>query len=67
MPKAHYARNPEVPKGPRCKTFGSFTLAGEDEYPKTFLLKGQPCFGLKILSSDYEQSERIGRQPLVSG
>ncbi len=46
--KLWIAGNPEVPKGPWCKTFGSFTLAGEDEYPKTFLLKGQPCFGKQL-------------------
>jgi hypothetical protein len=39
------AENPQVPDGPWCKDFGSFKLAGAGKYPKTFLLKGQPCVG----------------------
>lgn len=42
------AGNPEVPDGPWCKDFGSFKLAGEGKYPKTFLTKDQPSFGAKL-------------------
>ncbi len=34
--------SPDVPDGPWYKDFGSFKLCGEGQYPKTFLLKGQP-------------------------
>ena len=40
---------PEVPQGEWCKDFGAFTLAGEGDIPKTFLMKGQPCKGKQIL------------------
>jgi hypothetical protein len=40
--------NPVVPDGSWCKDFGSFTLAGEGRYPKTFLSKDQPCIGERI-------------------
>lgn len=40
--------NPEVPHGPWCKDFGSFTLAGDGAIPRTFLMKGQPCKGKVI-------------------
>ncbi len=40
--------SPEVPKGRWYKDFGSFKLCGEGEYPKTFLLKGQPASGEEI-------------------
>lgn len=40
--------NPEVPVGPWCKDFGTFTLAGEGSLPKTFLMKGQPCRGRQV-------------------
>jgi hypothetical protein len=39
---------PEVPKGEWYKDFGSFKLCGEGEYPKTFLLAGQPATGQKL-------------------
>ncbi len=39
---------PEVPTGPWYKDFGSFKLCGEGEYPKTFLLAGQPAIGRKL-------------------
>jgi len=40
--------SPEVPDGRWYKDFGSFKLCGEGEYPKTFLLKGQPASGEEI-------------------
>jgi hypothetical protein len=40
--------NPEVPDGLWCKDFGSFKLAGEGKYPKTFLTKHQPCIGKNL-------------------
>lgn len=40
--------NPEVPDGPWCKGFGTFTLAGEGKFPKTFLTKHQLCAGQKL-------------------
>ena len=40
--------NPVVPEGSWRKNFGSFTLAGERRYLKTFLSKDQPCIGEKI-------------------
>jgi len=46
--KLWIAANPEVPEGPWCKDFNSFTLAGEGRYPKTFLKKTQPCAGKKL-------------------
>ena len=36
---------PEAPDGPWYKDFGSFKICGEGEFPKTFLLKGQPAKG----------------------
>ena len=36
---------PEAPDGPWYKDFGSFKICGEGQYPKTFLLKGQPARG----------------------
>jgi hypothetical protein len=36
---------PEAPAGPRYKDFGSFKICGEDEFPKTFLLRGQAAKG----------------------
>jgi len=41
-------RSPEVPKGAWYKDFGSFKLCGEGQYPKTFLLKGQPAHGEEV-------------------
>jgi hypothetical protein len=40
--------DPEVPDGPWWKDFGSFKLAGEGRYPKTFLTRDQPAFGQKL-------------------
>ena len=39
---------PEVPPGPWYKDFGSFKICGEGNYPKTFLLRGQPAVGEKL-------------------
>lgn len=39
---------PEVPEGPWYKDFGSFKLCGQGEFPKTFLLSGQPAVGRKL-------------------
>jgi len=39
---------PNVPEGPWYKDFGSFKLCGEGQYPKTFLLKGQPAHGEEV-------------------
>lgn len=36
---------PEAPDGSWYKDFGSFKICGEGEFPKTFLLKGQPAKG----------------------
>ena len=36
---------PEAPDGRWYKDFGSFKICGEGQYPKTFLLKGQPAKG----------------------
>jgi hypothetical protein len=46
--KQWIATDPEVPEGPWCKSFGSFTLAGEGKLPKTFLRRHQPCLGRKL-------------------
>lgn len=40
--------SPDVPEGRWYKDFGSFKLCGEGQYPKTFLLKGQPAHGEEI-------------------
>jgi len=40
--------NPEVPDDPWCKDFGSFKLAGEGRYPRTFLTRDQPCYGKRL-------------------
>ena len=39
---------PEAPDGPWFKDFGAFKVCGEGQYPKTFLLKGQPAKGQKL-------------------
>ena len=39
---------PDAPKGPWFKDFGSFKLCGEGKYPKTFLLRGQVARGKEI-------------------
>jgi hypothetical protein len=36
---------PEAPDGDWYKDFGSFKICGHGQYPKTFLLKGQPAKG----------------------
>ena len=41
-------RAPEAPDGPWFKDFGTFKVCGEGQYPKTFLLKGQPPKGQKL-------------------
>ena len=40
--------NPEVPEGEWYKDFGSFKVCGEEPYPKTFLLPGQPARGNQL-------------------
>ena len=40
--------DPEAPDGLWFKDFGSFKLCGEGQYPKTFLLKGQPARGQSL-------------------
>jgi hypothetical protein len=40
--------SPDVPEGRWYKDFGSFKLCGKGQYPKTFLLKGQPADGEKV-------------------
>jgi len=39
---------PEAPDGPWYKDFGSFKICGEGQYPKTFLLRGQPAKGKEL-------------------
>jgi hypothetical protein len=39
---------PVAPEGPWYKDFGSFKICGEGEYPKTFLLRGQPARGQRL-------------------
>jgi hypothetical protein len=39
---------PDVSEGHRYKDFGSFKLCGEGQYPKTFLLRGQPADGEEV-------------------
>ena len=39
---------PEAPEGLWYKDFGSFKICGQGQYPKTFLLKGQPAKGEKL-------------------
>ena len=36
---------PDAPDGPWYKDFDSFKVCGEGQFPKTFLLKGQPARG----------------------
>ena len=40
--------DPEVPDGPWYKKFKSFTLVGEDEFPKTFLTPGMTAKGKEV-------------------
>jgi hypothetical protein len=42
------ATNPEVPSGKWFKRFGSFTICGEGELVKTFLLPGQLPYGAEV-------------------
>ena len=42
------SHSPDVPNGPWYKDFGSFKLCGQRQYPKTFLLKGQPAHGEEV-------------------
>ena len=39
---------PEAPEGDWYKDFGSFKICGRGQYPKTFLLRGQPAKGQKL-------------------
>jgi hypothetical protein len=39
---------PEAPDGAWYKGFGSFKVCGEGEFPKTFLLRGQPARGRRL-------------------
>ena len=39
---------PDAPDGPWYKDFGSFKICGEGQYPKTFLLRGQPAKGQEL-------------------
>ena len=39
---------PDAPDGPWYKDFGSFRICGEGQYPKTFLLRGQPARGQQL-------------------
>src|SRR5437667_8983235 len=43
---------PDAPDGLWYKDFGSFKICGEGEFPKTFLLRGQPAKGEGSLSND---------------
>ena len=52
---------PDAPDGPWYKDFGSFKICGEGEFPKTFLLKGQPAkanCGIAIGCMDRQSSTR---------
>jgi hypothetical protein len=40
--------DPNVPEEDWYKDFGSFKLCGEGQYPRTFLLPGQPARGTKL-------------------
>ena len=40
--------DPEVPPGEWYKRFSTFTLAGEDEVPKTFLTPGMSPHGIEV-------------------
>ena len=39
---------PDAPDGPWYKDFGTFKVCGEGQYPKTFLLRGQPAKGEQL-------------------
>ena len=40
--------NPNAPDGLWYKDFGTFKICGEGQYPKTFLLRGQPAKGVEL-------------------
>jgi hypothetical protein len=40
--------DPEAPDGLWFKDFGSFEICGQGQYPKTFLLRGQPARGQEL-------------------
>ena len=46
--KAWRESDPEAPDGAWYKDFGSFKICGEGQFPKTFLLRGQPAKGEKL-------------------
>jgi len=54
MPKIRWSDLPPAlrdhlfSEGPWYKDFGSFKICGEGQYPKTFLLSGQPAKGEKL-------------------
>jgi len=39
---------PDAPEGEWYKDFGSFKICGHGQFPKTFLLRGQPAKGVKL-------------------
>ena len=39
---------PNAPEGEWYKDFGSFKICGHGQFPKTFLLRGQPAKGVKL-------------------
>jgi hypothetical protein len=39
---------PDAPDGLWYKDFGTFKVCGEGQYPKTFLLRGQPAKGKEL-------------------
>ena len=39
---------PDAPDGLWCKDFGTFKICGGGQYPKTFLLRGQPAKGEEL-------------------
>ncbi len=39
---------PDAPDGLWYKDFGTFKVCGEGQYPKTFLLRGQPAKGEEL-------------------
>ena len=46
--KAWWEAEPEAPNGPWYKDFGSFKICGEGQFPRTFLLRGQPARGQRL-------------------
>ena len=39
---------PDAPEREWYKDFGSFKICGHGQFPKTFLLRGQPAKGVKL-------------------